>query len=174
MMKKRIGAIAVGILVLLLAIQAVPYGRAHSNPPVRREPAWDSPATRTVAVRACFDCHSNQTIWPWYSNIAPISWLVARDVGEGRRKLNFSEWDRPQEEAAEAVQTVQKGTMPPWYYPWARLSAAEREALIRGLSATLGQADDNEDVRALRVRMLEPPMRTGTRVRRAGSAARWP
>jgi mono/diheme cytochrome c family protein len=140
-MKKLIGIIAVGILVLLVAIQVVPYGRTHSNPPVRREPAWDSPETRAIAVRACFDCHSNQTTWPWYSNIAPISWLVQRDVEEGRRKLNVSEWDRPQEEASESAKSVRKGTMPPWYYLWAHLSAAEREVLIRGLAATLGQPE---------------------------------
>ena len=145
MMKKLVGVIAVGILVFLVAIQGVPYGRTHSNPPVRREPPWESPETRALAVRACFDCHSNQTTWPWYSNVAPASWLVERDVEKGRRHLNFSEWDRPQKEASESAKSVQKGAMPPWYYPWAQLSAAERLALVQGLAATLGQSDDNKD-----------------------------
>ena len=127
-----------GIVAGLLVVQVVPYGRNHVNPPVRQEPAWDNPQTRQLAVRACFDCHSNQTVWPWYSNFAPVSWLVQRDVQKGRRTVNYSEWDRPQEEAGESAKTVQKGTMPPWYYPWARLSSAEREALERGLQATLG------------------------------------
>ena len=105
---------------------------------MRQEPAWDSAQTRQLAVRACFDSHSNQTVWPWYSNVAPVSWLVQRDVQEGRRTVNYSEWDRPQEEAGESAKTVQNGTMPPWYYPWAGLSSAEREALVRGLQATLG------------------------------------
>ena len=130
--------VVIGVVVLVVAVQLVPYGRAHTNPPVRREPVWDAPQTRELAVRACFDCHSNQTVWPWYSNIAPISWLVQRDVDEGRRKTNFSEWDRPQKEAHESAKTVRKATMPPWYYPWAKLSPAERQTLIRGLEATLG------------------------------------
>ncbi len=127
-----------GIVVLLLLLQIVPYGRDHANPPVLREPAWDGPQTRGLSVRACFDCHSNQTVWPWYSNLAPVSWLVQRDVQVGRRKVNFSEWDRHQEEAGESAKTVQDGSMPPWYYPWGRLSSDERSALIRGLRATLG------------------------------------
>ncbi|HXG51099.1 MAG TPA: heme-binding domain-containing protein [candidate division Zixibacteria bacterium] len=126
------------LIAVLLVMQAVPYGRDHTNPPVRQEPARDDPRTRELAVRACFDCHSNRTVWPWYSNIAPISWLIDRDVKRGRRELNFSEWDRRQEEAGESAATVRKGSMPPWYYPWGWLSAAERQDLIRGLERTLG------------------------------------
>ena len=77
-----------GLLLLLAAAQLVPYGRDHDNPPVVAEPAWGSPATRELARRACFDCHSNETQWPWYSNIAPLSWLIQRDVDEGRDELN--------------------------------------------------------------------------------------
>jgi hypothetical protein len=97
-------------------------------------------------VRACFDCHSNETEWLWYHRIAPISWGVQADVMEGRDALNFSEWDRPQEEAAEAAETVVEGEMPPWQYvlahPDARLSQAEREELIQGLQATFGGDSD--------------------------------
>jgi hypothetical protein len=125
--------------VIAVAIQLVPYGRAHTNPPVREEPAWDPIPARELAVRACFDCHSNQTRWPWYSNVAPVSWLVQHDVDEGRRTLNFSEWDRPQKEARKSATEVQKGKMPPWYYPWARLSPAERGDLIHTLAGTAGQ-----------------------------------
>jgi hypothetical protein len=71
-----------------------------------------------------------------------VSWLAQRDVDEGRRELNFSEWDRPQKEAHESAKTVRRGSMPPWFYvlprPHARLSAAERDALIAGLEATFG------------------------------------
>ncbi len=73
----------VALLSVLVLIQVVPYGRDHANPPVRAEPAWNSARTRELAVRACFDCHSNETIWPWYSNLAPASWLVQRDVKKG-------------------------------------------------------------------------------------------
>jgi hypothetical protein len=131
-----------GILVVLLAIQLAPYGRDHANPPARVEPLWDTPATRALAVRACYNCHSNETVWPWYSHVAPMPWFTQSDVDEGRRDLNFSEWERPQKEAREAAAVVRKGEMPPWYYALVHrdtsLTAAERQALARGLEATLG------------------------------------
>lgn len=133
-----------GLLGLIIVIQFVPYRRGRTNPPVRAEPGWDNPRTRELAVRACFDCHSNETVWPWYSNIAPASWLIQSDVTVGRRKLNFSEWDRPQEEAHESAKALRKGTMPPWYYPWATLSSPEQQALIQGLEATLGTEKQSE------------------------------
>ena len=103
-MKRAIGILfLVGVLGLLL-IQLVPYGRDHTNPRVIAEPTWDSAKTRATAVIACFDCHSNETKWPWYSNIAPMSWLVQRDVDEGREHMNLSEWTPGQgSEAAEKV-----------------------------------------------------------------------
>jgi mono/diheme cytochrome c family protein len=133
---------AAAIVVILLALQLVPYGRSHTNPPGRAEPPWDTAATRALAVRACYDCHSNETVWPWYSHLAPVSWLVQRDVDEGRRKLNFSEWDRPQKEARGSAKEVRKGAMPPWYYTplhrATRLTAAETGALVSGLEVSLG------------------------------------
>jgi hypothetical protein len=143
-MLKQIAWIVGGALVLALAIQLVPYGRNHTNPPVVKEPTWDSPETKALAQRACYDCHSNETTWPWYSNIAPISWLVQRDVDQGRRQLNFSQFDRPPREPGQAAREVQRGDMPPWYYviahPNANLSTEEKQALIQGLQATLGTA----------------------------------
>lgn len=134
---------AVGVAAVLAA-QLVPYGREHTNPPVTQEPTWDRPETRALAVRACFDCHSNETVWPWYAHIAPVSWLIQRDVDEGRRELNYSEWDRAQKEAHESAKSVREGEMPPWFYAWratsARLSPAERATLIAGLEATFGGA----------------------------------
>lgn len=140
---RRLGARALGaLLVLLLAIQLVPYGRDHTNPPVVAEPAWDSPETRALFVRACADCHSNQTVWPWYSHIAPVSWLVAHDVAEGRAKFNISMWGQQRNEGDEAAESVREGEMPlPIYlptHPEARLTTAEREQLIAGLTATFG------------------------------------
>lgn len=137
--------VGIGLVVVLVALQLVPYGRRHTNPPGRVEPRWDGPATRALAVRACYDCHSNETVWPWYSHVAPISWLAQYDVDEGRRKLNLSEWDRPQKEAHESAKTVRKREMPPWFYvaihPDARLTAEETRALISGLEATLARKD---------------------------------
>ena len=134
--------IIAALLGLFVVLQLVPYGRDHTNPPVHQEPKWDSPKTRELAARACFDCHSNQTRWPWYSNIAPVSWLVQNDVEEGREKLNFSEFDRPQEEAEEAGEVIEEGEMPMPIYTFmhseAVLSEVERQQLIDGLTATLG------------------------------------
>jgi len=132
----------VGCLVLLVLAQAVPYGRNHSNPPVTKEPAWNSPATRDLAMRACGDCHSNLTAWPWYTNVAPISWLTQRDVDGGRSNLNFSEWDKPQDTSiGDIVEAIRGGGMPPWFYtplhPHAKLSKAEKDELVAGLEKTL-------------------------------------
>ncbi len=138
---------AIGFVVLLLAIQLVPYGRDHSNPAVAAEPAWDSPRTRELARVACFDCHSNETTWPWYSNIAPISWWTQNHVDEGRRKLNFSEWGREQE-TDEIVESIEEGDMPPRYYTIihgpARLSAADEQALVDGFVAMFGRGKHDE------------------------------
>ena len=139
----------VGLVVVALAIQAVPFGRDRSNPPVTGEPAWDSPRTRELTVRACFDCHSNEVEYPWYSTVAPMSWAVQLHVEEGRAEVNYSEWDRPQREGDESAETVAEGEMPPPYYTLlthstARLTDAERRELIEGLTATFG-SDDRQD-----------------------------
>jgi hypothetical protein len=138
-------AILIGLFVL---IQLVPLGRDHTNPPVVAEPKWDSPQTRELAKRACFDCHSNETVWPWYSNIAPVSWLVFRDVQVGREVMNFSEWsispsargERGRKEGgSEVAEVVLEGEMPPLQYmpthPEANLSSAERQLLANGLKS---------------------------------------
>ncbi len=134
--------VVLAILGLVVLAQLVPYGRGHANPAVLSGPPWDSQTTQDLARRACFDCHSNETRWPWYSHVAPVSWLVQRDVDEGREALNFSDLARAGKEAKEAADTVRKGEMPPWSYvalhPRARLDAEETEALARGLASTLG------------------------------------
>ena len=134
--------IGYGSLGLLVALQLVRYGRSHTNPPVTGEPPWDAPETRRLAKQACFDCHSNETEWPLYASVAPVSWLVQYDVDEGRAALNFSEWSRPQEEAEEAADEVMEGEMPPAVYTLmhahARLSDAERDRLAQGLARTVG------------------------------------
>ena len=128
-----------------LLIQLVPYGRNHNNPPVINEPNWDSPQTQELAQRACYDCHSNETVWPWYSNIAPVSWSVQHDTDEGRQFLNFSTWGSGGEgrEPDEAIEVLSDGRMPPPIYmtthPEARLTTAEKQALIDGLRATIYQ-----------------------------------
>ena len=141
-MWKTIGIVIVIVLALALIIQIIPFGRNHTNPPVVQEPQWDSPQTRALAMRACGDCHSNESQWPWYSSIAPVSWLVARDVQEGREHVNFSEWNRSQEHAEHVASVTNSGEMPPVYYKMmhksAQLTPAEKDALVKGLLATFG------------------------------------
>ena len=126
-------------IVGFVLIQLVPVER--SNPPVTQEIQWNSAETEQLAERACMDCHSNESEWPWYSYVAPVSWLVAHDVEEGRQKLNFSEWDQPNEDADEIVEQVEEGEMPLTKYvilhPEANLSNAERQTLLAGLEQTL-------------------------------------
>ncbi len=146
MRKTMIWRLLGAVLILGVATQLVPYGHSHTNPPVRKEPAWNSPTTRELSVRACYDCHSNQTVWPWYAEIAPVSWLIQRDVDTGRQRLNFTEWDRPQRGArAQSIdRRIQRGSMPPWSYilmhDRAKVSEAEKQALMQGLDTTVAQS----------------------------------
>jgi hypothetical protein len=134
---------ALGALGVFVLIQLVPYGRVHENPPVTAEPKWDSPDVRALAVRACFDCHSNETRWPWYSFVAPVSWFVAHDVYDARDDLNFSEWDKEQQ-AKKGPKLVRNGAMPLKAYLWlhseAELTSDERERLAKGLAVIAEQA----------------------------------
>ena len=129
---------AIGLVSFGL-IQLVPYGRDHTNPAVTNERNWDSPATASLVTAACADCHSNKTVWPWYSNIAPMSWLIQRDVDEGRKRMNFSTGniDKVTQKAAGMISSQE---MPPFQYtimhPEARLTDEQRTALIQGLLAT--------------------------------------
>ena len=131
----------IGIVLLGLLIQLIPLPGRGNNPPVVAEPKWDSPQTAALVKRACYDCHSNETVWPWYSYVAPVSWLVYNDTMEGRSRLNFSEWNRPQRGAGEIVRAIQDGRMPPAVYlpmhPSAQLTSAEKQQLINGLTNSL-------------------------------------
>lgn len=130
MTKTKIAAAAAG--VVLAAIQLVPVDR--TNPPVTAA-VQAPPEVQAVLRRACFDCHSHETIWPVQAYVAPFSWLVAHDVEEGREELDFSAWDRVDHRkvAKKLPKEVGEGEMPPWFYvlahPSARLSDAERKLL---------------------------------------------
>jgi cytochrome c551/c552 len=138
-MKKIIKIAAIAVVVLLIVIQFIPI--SHADPAVTREIKWDSAQTKELAQRACFDCHSNDTVWPWYSYVAPLSWRIASHVNDGRRHLNFSEWDRPNARSEEIIEQISSGRMPTWDYlllhPEARLTQAEQQTLIDGLKQTL-------------------------------------
>lgn len=135
----KIVLVVIGAFVL---IQIIPYGRSHTNPAVVQEPAWDSPQTRELAVRACYDCHSNESIWPWYSNIAPASWLVQRDVDEARQIINFSDINANRIEGDELLEVISESEMPPMQYTLihkdAVLTPEEQSSLINGFRNTFG------------------------------------
>ena len=127
-----------GLLVVAVLAQLVPYGRDHTNPPVTRDAPWPDGRARELATAACYDCHSNQTRWPPQSFVAPFSWLLARDVSQGRDELNFSTWDEDDGDADDA-DAVAEGSMPPRRYllvhPDAALGEAERQLLVDALEA---------------------------------------
>jgi hypothetical protein len=145
MSTRRLFALGIALPVLVIAaLQLVPYGRDHAVPPDGQLARFDSPQTEALVKKACFDCHSNRTRWPWYSSLAPVSWRIQSHVNEGREALNFTALATASKDGAEAAgeagETVGKGEMPPRDYlllhPEARLSAADRQALVRGLDAT--------------------------------------
>ncbi len=144
--QRLFGRSALTLGIVFLAMQFIPYGHNLVNPSVNSEPPWNSPRTRELFVRACADCHSNQTMWPWYSQIAPASWLLQHDVKEGRAEFNISEWDREENEGEDAAEQLRKGEMPLWTYTLthadARLSESEKQELAIGLSLTFGRKDD--------------------------------
>ncbi len=145
--------IIVGIFGILLAgfliIQVIPIGRIRAvfqrdaNPPVVTTVEWDSPETLRLARMACFDCHSNETVYPWYSLIAPVSWLVTRDINQGRAAMNFSE-DAPTEYNLEDLEYHLYNNMPPRLYiimhPETDLTDEQKALLMTGFQATFTQA----------------------------------
>jgi len=137
---KKLLLILVGVgLVVFALIQLIPIDR--TNPPTSAEPNWSSPEARALVKQSCFQCHSNETEWPWYSYIAPGSWLIKFDVVAGRRQFNFSEWDKNPGELDEMIGEIQRGGMPPLQYtlfhPNAKLNAQQKQALIEALSTSL-------------------------------------
>jgi len=140
-MKTTVVRVVLGMAIVLIGIQFIPVNR--SNPPVEEE-ITVSPEVKAILKRACFDCHSNETIWPGYSRVAPVSWLLAWDVGEGREELNFSTWNRYSQKKRDKIikeiwEEVQEGEMPPWFYlplhSDARLSESDR-VVLRAWAAT--------------------------------------
>lgn len=144
-----IGKILGGLAVTAIAIQFIPYGKDHTNPPIISEPTWDSPRTKELFDNACANCHSHQTTYPWYSNVAPLSWLIARDIDEGREHFNVSAWGaQKKNEGEDAAKETREGSMPPWFYlpthPEAKLTDAEKKELITGLEKTFGKEEGEE------------------------------
>ena len=135
--------IVVWVVAALVVIQV--YRPAKTNPPIdpKNEIAANltmDPATGAFLARACNDCHSNRTVWPWYSNVAPVSWLVASDVNGGRRHMNLSSWagypaQKQSKFLDEMCKRVTSGDMPLWFYkpmhPKSWVARADAESLCR-------------------------------------------
>jgi hypothetical protein len=122
-MKKGEKIVAIIVVVLIAGfgvIQLIPVDR--TNPPVESE--IQAPLeVKAILKVSCYDCHSHEINWPWYSRVAPVSWLIASDAAEAREKINFSTWNRytPERQVhliAEAMDEIREGGMPPWYYSW--------------------------------------------------------
>jgi len=142
----RIARWPLGVLVVaFVAIQFVPYGWWHDNPPVVQDAPWPNDRARQIARQSCYACHSNETEWPLYSYVAPMSWLVRADVEDGRDELNFSDWTEFSDESGDAIDVIALGEMPPDRYTLvhrsASLSDEEADILIDAL-VQMGRADD--------------------------------
>ena len=144
-MSKTLLRLFLAAMVLVVVIQFVPVDR--TNPPVEAD--FDGPTEVAAVLKtSCYDCHSNETRWPWYSAVAPASWLVAHDVEEARDRMNFSLWGtygpQRQEKLAEEIwEEVEEGEMPLRMYllvhPDARLSESAKRALREWSVAVVGR-----------------------------------
>ncbi|HRR08561.1 MAG TPA: heme-binding domain-containing protein [Rhodothermales bacterium] len=117
-MKKKVYGAILAVLGLFILMQLIPIDR--ENPAVTLDMPAPKPV-KDILKRACYDCHSNETKWPWYSYLAPVKFMIRHHIDEGRNKVNFSTWDQPQgEEKAEIpeeiIEVIEKGEMPTWDY----------------------------------------------------------
>ncbi len=147
-MPRKLTKYVISAGVLLAGIQFLQPDRTNpSSDPAAHFDAVAKPSKEASAVvrRACGDCHSNDTVWPWYSRIAPVSWVVADDVKVGRARLNISEWNRLSPEMSEKrmqqmCDEAKEGGMPLFSYklmhPAAKLSAADVSAICSAPAAT--------------------------------------
>jgi len=142
-LKKLEWVAALAVSVVLLAVQLVLVNR--TNPPSLGTLAAP-PQIDATLKRACYDCHSNETRWPWYSRVVPLSWFIVHDVTLGRKEVNFSEWgiyySATRRRKLEWMgRALREENMPPWSYrllhPGGRLTEAERAALQRWIESAL-------------------------------------
>jgi mono/diheme cytochrome c family protein len=153
-MKRWIGIVTIVLIALFALLQLfnIPTLAQQTNPPVQQTPNWDSQQTQQLAQRACYDCHSNQTNWPFYSRVAPVSWFVTPHVLDARAELNFTEWGQTEGELEDIGEVVprQRAHAPNYYnlHPNAVLSEQEQQQLLDGLRATIsgtgGEAEGGE------------------------------
>ncbi len=149
-MKTTLIKVIVVMGLALVGIQLIPV--TMNNPPIE-EDISASTDVKAILKRACYDCHSHETVWPGYSRVAPVSWLLAWDVAEGREELNFSRWNRYGEKKRnkmikEIWEEVEEGEMPPWFYvplhPDSQLSEQDH-AVLRAWAATVPAVSEEEN-----------------------------
>jgi hypothetical protein len=149
-MKQKVRYVLLGLLLVLVVGQIAPYPPAE-NPPVGEEVSAP-PEVRRILQTSCYDCHSNETVWPWYSFVVPAKWLVRHDVVEGRGHLNFSTWGEysggeASHRLEEVVEMVQEGEMPLGTYVLmhrdAALSQADADRLVEW-ARNLGNLTEDE------------------------------
>ncbi len=140
-MRKLLKWTAIVLVVLFLGIQLM--RPARSNPPVDESQTIEArtqmtPQVKAIFERSCNDCHSNKTVWPWYTNVAPISWWIVGHINEARQLMNLSEWgkldrDRQDRKLRQICDEVTDGGMPlPSYlpmHPKAKLSEQDKKTL---------------------------------------------
>lgn len=121
-MKKKETALAVlaALVVIFIGIQFIPV--ALTNPPVESDIAATA-EVKAILKASCYDCHSFESVWPWYSKVAPVSWLLASDANEARKRMNFSTWNRYTKEKqsvliSDTIDIIKEGEMPPLPYTW--------------------------------------------------------
>jgi hypothetical protein len=151
MKRWTLGKSLFAIVAFLVLAQLIPVKR--TNPPVETEVTAPA-AVKEVLRKACYDCHSNETVWPWYSKIAPSSWLVWSDVHEARGEFNFSTWNRLDEKKRAKVRKrcwkeVSENDMPPWIY---RLAHRKARLSIRDLDLIKEWSTSPEQSKTARIR----------------------
>jgi hypothetical protein len=139
--------IALTMVGLFVVIQFVPYGWWHENPPVVHDTPRPNARAEQVARVSCYDCHSNESEWPVYSYVAPMSWLVRQDVEGARSELNFSEWPLDDKQLDDALDVIEDDGMPPGTYTLihrdARLTDAEARILTEAIKSLGGSSEDH-------------------------------
>lgn len=137
--------ILIALVVIFVGIQFIPVER--TNPPITQD--VNPPENISVILKtSCYDCHSNETVWPWYSNIAPVSFLIANDVNEGREHLNFSEWDkydakRRSKKMDGVSELVEKGVMPLSIYTFIHSDAKMNPEKIKAIKEWVAASENN-------------------------------
>ena len=138
------------LIIYTFIVNSIPV--KMSNPPITSDIKTPN-NVKNILRESCYDCHSNETIWYWYTEFSPISWLIARDVNEGREHLNFSTWDKystteKKELLAESIETIQEGEMPMKIYelmhPEAKINKDELNVLITWINKEYGLIEPNK------------------------------